>query len=292
MGSFEYFQPANLTEALDLLASYGKSAVVMAGGTDVMVTLNAGELSANCIIGISEIKELKVIEEENGMLRIGPLVTMAEIANNRLIKEKFNCLWKAAVMAAGPQVRNLGTIGGNLGTASPAGDFIPPLMALDASLIAVCKSEESVIKITDFFSGPKSTILRADSLIREIRIPFLPKLSASSFVKIGKRKAMSISVASAAAVVSTSTDKMKFVDVKIALGSLAPTVVRAKKLEERLRGRPIDQKEIAEAAEMVREAIKPMTDGRATAWYREEVSCSLVRKALWDTLSELGVECQ
>jgi len=287
VGSFEYFRPANLSEAMDLLATYGKNAVVMAGGTDVMVTLNAAELSANCIIGISEIKELKFIKEENGVLRIGPLVTTAEIINNKLIKEKFKCLWKAATMTAGPQVRNLGTIGGNLGTASPAGDFIPPLMVLDASLITVSKSEESVIKIADFFSGPKTTILRADSLIREIRIPFLPKIGASSFEKIGKRKAMSISVASVAAVVTASTDKMKFANVKIALGSLAPTVVRAEKVEERLRGRPIDPKEIREAAETVREEIRPMTDGRATAWYRSEVSCSLVRKALWDALSEL-----
>jgi CO/xanthine dehydrogenase FAD-binding subunit len=292
VGSFEYFQPANLSEAMDLLAAYGERAVVMAGGTDVMVALNAGELRANCIIGISEIKELKFIKEENGVLRIGPSVTMAEITNNRLIKEKFNCLWKAAMMAAGPQVRNLGTIGGNLGTASPAGDFIPPLMALDSSLIAVCKSGESVIKIADFFSGPKATTLQADSLIREIRIPFMPKMSASSFEKLGKRKAMSISVASAAAVVTTNTDKTSFANVKIALGSLAPTVVRAQKAEERLRGRPIDQKEISAAAEMVREEIRPMTDGRATAWYRSEVSCSLVRKALWDAISELGVECQ
>ena len=186
MGSFEYFQPANLSEAIDLLAAYGKNAAVMAGGTDVMVALNAGELSANCIISISSIKELRFIKEENDVLKIGPLVTMAEITNNSLIKEKFKCLWKAAMMAAGPQVRNIGTIGGNLGMASPAGDFIPPLMALDASLITVGKGKETVIKIADFFSGPKTTILRADSLIREIHIPFLPKMSASSFQKIGK----------------------------------------------------------------------------------------------------------
>ncbi len=292
MGSFAYFQPKNLGEATDLLATYGESAVLMAGGTDVMVAINSGKLTANCVIGISEIKELKFIKEENDVLRIGPLITMAEMANNGLIKDKFQCLWKAAMMAAGPQVRNLGTIGGNLATASPAGDFIPPLMALDASLITVCKTEETVIKITEFLCGPGATKLRPDSLIKEIRIPVLPIMSASSFQKIGKRKAMSIAVASVATAVTVSTDKTKFANVRITLGSLAPTVVRAEKVEERLRGKTIGAKEISQAAEIVKEEIKPITDGRATAWYRSEVSYSLVKKALWDALSELGVECK
>lgn len=285
MRSMDYYQPTDLQEALHILAGNGPRSVVMAGGTDVMVALNDGVLDKDGLVNLAGLVELQQLQEMPDSLRLGPLLTMAEIARSRVLMEKTTCLSEAALQAASPHVRNLGTIGGNLGTGSPAGDFLPPLMALNARITVSSKNGEKELSLKQFLLGPKKTALMDNEMITAITVPFLLPGSGSSFIKLGKRKALSISIASVAAVVTLSTDGKQFADVRVALGSLAPTVVRSDQVEAALKGRPADEKEIEKAAALVRDEINPITDGRATAWYRLEVAGPLVKKALVGALA-------
>lgn len=288
MSSIEYYKPAGVQEALRVLVEKGPRAVVMAGGTDIMVALNEGTLDKDCLVILPGMDQLGQMSETAEGLSLGPLVTMAELARSPLVMEKAGCLSEAALKAASPQVRNLGTIGGNLGTGSPAGDLLPPLMVLNARVSISSLKGEYELTLDKLLVGPKETALSYEELITAVYLPVLPPGSGSSFVKLGKRKALTISIASAAAVVTVSADGKRFTDVRVALGSLAPTVVRARKVEEALVGQPVEEKVIEKASALVKEHVSPITDGRATAWYRAEVAGPLVKKSLVAALARVS----
>lgn len=287
MRPFEYLAPDSVAEALDMLAKFGPKAVVMAGGTDVVVALNERSIHPEYVIHISKLDELRYIKRDDGCFRIGPLTTMNELAESKLVQESLTALAEAAENSAAPQVRNLGTIGGNLGTASPAGDQVTALVALGAVIKLASRRGETEVPVEDFLVGPKKNILAKDQLITEIIIPSLPPNSGSAFQKLGKRKAMSISIASAAAALTVSADGKVLENIRVAMGSLAPTVVRARKFEAALRGKAVDLSEIKKAANLVLEDIEPITDVRASAWYRKEVAGALAARSVENALANL-----
>jgi len=287
MKPFKYLAPNCVSEAVGLLAEYGEKSVIMAGGTDVVVQLNERSISPEYVIHLDKIEELKFIKQDENSVRIGPRVTMFELEDSELIRENFTALAQAAEESAAPQVRNMGTIGGNLGTASPAGDLVTALMALDAQIKILSSQGERICPVEKFLTGPKKNILNKNELITEIIIPKLPPNSASAFQKLGKRKAMSISIVSAAASVTLDEKGSLIKDVKVSLGSVAPTVVRAKKFEDALKGKGIDMSNIKNAIDLIKEDIKPITDGRATAEYRLEVAGVLAARCLENSLTYL-----
>jgi carbon-monoxide dehydrogenase medium subunit len=287
MRPFQYLAPESVAEALDMLAEFGPRAMVMAGGTDVVVALNEGSVHPECIIHLSKLDELRHIKRDDGCFRIGPLTTMNELAESKLVQENLTALAEAAASSAAPQVRNLGTIGGNLGTASPAGDLVTALVALGAAVKLASRRGEAEVPVEEFLVGPKKNILARDQLITEIKIPSPPPNSGSAFLKLGKRKAMSISIASAAAALTVSGDGKVIEEIRVAMGSLAPTVVRARKFETALRGMAADPEAVKRAADLVREDIEPITDVRASAWYRKEVAGVLAARSVEGALAKL-----
>ncbi len=257
----------------------GRDAVLLAGGTDVMTQLNRdGTARGMSIVHIGGIQELKEICRRDGELYIGALVTAAQLAASPAVCDLAPALAQAAAASAGPQVRNRATIGGNIGTASPAGDLITALWALDATLMIAGPMGIRQQHINEVVVGVKRTSLARDEMITEIRIPRQNKVSA--FEKMGKRSAMTISFASVACALQIDTAAGKIASARVAIGAAAPTTVRATALEQALEGMALDGEEIRRAAVLAREAICPSTDQGASRWYRMEVVAPLAAKTI------------
>ncbi|MGA3127335.1 MAG: molybdopterin cofactor-binding domain-containing protein [Candidatus Korobacteraceae bacterium] len=290
MKPFEYLSPTTVREALEQTAKLRSRAMVMAGGTDVMVWLNARQANPEHVIDLSKLRDLQFIRQEEGGTRIGALTTFAELIKSETVSKQAAALADAARNSAGPQVRNLATIGGNLGTASPAGDLILALVVLDAKVKVQSLRGERTLSLDQFLIGPKQNCLAKDELIIEIILPPLPAKSGSAFQKMGNRHAMTIAIASAATAVTLSADGKTFTSVRVALGSVAPTVVRAKQFEQALQGKPATVEEIAKARQLVQANISPITDIRGQAWYRREVAGVLAARSVEDALAAaLGI---
>ncbi|MCL5734284.1 MAG: FAD binding domain-containing protein, partial [Actinobacteria bacterium] len=198
MRAFEYLAPKSIEEALDVLSKVGNKAMVMAGGTDLIVWMQRHEISPKHVVHLDNLDELRYVREEDGYLRVGALTTQAELAKSRLVGERATALSLAARSCAGPAVRNLATIGGNLGTATPAGDLVLAVAALEGAVRLRSVRGERELTMDEFLLGPQQTALAPDEIIIEVAIPLPDGRHGSGFHKLGKRKAMTISTASAA----------------------------------------------------------------------------------------------
>lgn len=267
----------SVQEAVAALAQ-AENGRLVAGGTDVLVSMNGHaapeDLTVVSVGGIGECREIVETEET---IEIGALVTDAKIIESELLKEKAYALWWAAHESAGPQVRNRATIGGNIGTASPAADVVCALEALDAEATIVSSSGERKAKVADIITGVKRTALAKDEMITKLTIP---KGWKSGFVKQGKRSAVTISVVNAAAAVKMNGEVID--DIRVVIGSAAVTHVRAKELEEALKGKAYQAEAVAEAAGAVSYPVSPITDTRAPGWYREKLIPVLAKRAVME----------
>lgn len=281
---FKYYRAKTLEEALSWLKGVKGKTHVVAGGTDFLVKVRKGQITPENIVDISSIKELNYIKEDKEAIKIGALTKHNEIVGSQIIKEKAHILTDAESMIGSVEIRNRGTIGGNLCNASPAADTAPPLMVLDAKLKILSQEKERIVSITEFFLGPGKTVLKSDEMLAEIQIP-LPSHSGSCFMKLGRRNTFTLSVVAVAVLVSLEADRFK--DVRIALGSVAPTPIRARKTEGFLVGKEASEEWIEEAAEAVEGEVKPITDVRGTAEYRTEMSKVLTKKAILEALQEI-----
>ena len=276
--SFNYLVPSTIDEAIDHLRSL-EDAVILAGGTDLIVAMKLKGLRPKNVISMKKLKgQLSYIVKDADEVRIGALTCFHDIEKSPLIKEKFEVLHEAVTQIASYQIRNIATIGGNLCNASPAADSAPPLMVLGAKLIIAGPSGERGVPIERFFVGPGRTVLEKGEILKEIVIPIMPENSGASFVKLGRRKSEDISVASAAAFVLLEGNTIK--DVRIALGSVAPTPIRAYNAEREILGKEISPSLLERAGEKAKEECSPITDVRASAEYRREMVRVLTRKAL------------
>jgi len=231
---FKYLRPKSFEEALELLDKYGEQAKLLAGGTDLIVKMKDDVVKPKYVIDLSRLEELKFISKEDGVIKIGALTTLREIETSPIIRENVHVLSDAVEKMASWQIRNLGTIGGNLCNASPAADTAPPLLVLEAELKLTSSEGERTVPIDQFFTGPGETILKNNELLTEIQIPIMSNHAGTAFLKLGRRFAHTLSIVSVATLVVVEDDVFK--DVRIALGSVAPTPVRAKKTEDRFRG--------------------------------------------------------
>ena len=282
---FKYLRPKNLEEALNLLDKYGEQAKLLAGGTDLIVKMKDRVIEPKYIIDLSNLKELRFISKENGVIRVGALTTLREIETSPLIQDHVCVLSDAVGKMASWQIRNLGTIGGNLCNASPAADTAPPLLILEAKLKLNSPEEERIVPVEQFFTGPGETILKNNELLTEIQIPIIPDNSGAAFLKLGRRAAHTLSIVSVATLAIVEDNVFK--DVRIALGSVAPTPIRARKTENKFRGLPATEDVIEENCGCVMEDINPISDVRASAEYRKEMSIVLTKRALFEALSRV-----
>lgn len=273
---FDYVAPSSLSEALKLLRDYQDRAKVLAGGTDLVVRLKKRLAFADVIIDLNRVSDLSFIEPIGDRLHIGGLTRLAQVKESPMVKEKALALAQAISIMASPPIRNRGTIGGNLCNSSPAADTAPPLLVLDASVKLQSADGERVVPLSQFFVGPEENVARADEILTEVMIPL--QEGKSAFSKLGRRKAFTLSVVSVAAYAMANNGK--FDEVRVALGAVAPTPIRSLKVEKALTGGDVSEKTIQKSAELVKMEVNPITDVRASAEYRREMSYVLTKRVL------------
>ena len=276
----EYFQPQALDDALALLARYGEGARIVAGGTDIIVELSRGIRPTSTLIDVTAIPGLRHVALTDGRISLGALTTHNDVVASPLCRQRALPLAQACWEVGAPQIRTRGTIAGNLITASPANDTITPLVALDAEIVLASASGERKLRLGDFYLGVRRTALAPDELLREIRFPAMVENQRGRFVKLGLRRAQAISVIDAAVVLTFDVDVVS--EARIALGSLAPTIVRARTSEDFLVGKRLTPEVCFEAAALACAAVSPIDDVRGTAAYRLQTLHNLLARALED----------
>jgi CO/xanthine dehydrogenase FAD-binding subunit len=272
----EYRTPSSLKEALAILKDYQGKAKLLAGGTDLIPKMKKRAIVVDLLIDLNRIPGLSGIELRKDGLHIGGLARLAEIEGSPLAQEKAPALVQAIHIMACPPIRNRGTITGNLCTASPAADTAPPLLVLNASVRMQSSSGERIVPLADFFLGPGETVKRPDEMLTEVILPI--EEGHSAFLKLGRRKAFTLSIASAAAFAKIRGGKME--EVRVALGAVAPTPLRGRKVEEALKGKEANEENIAQAAEWIKNEVRPISDVRASAEYRRDMSYVLTKRVL------------
>ena len=276
----QYFQPQSLDDALALLARYGEGARIIAGGTDVIVELSRGIRPTSTLIDVTAIPGLRHIGSSDGTISLGALTTHNDVVASPLCRARALPLAQACWEVGAPQIRTRGTIAGNLITASPANDTITPLIAFDAEIVLASARGERVLRLNDFYLGVRRTALARDELVREIRFPAMREDQRGRFVKLGLRRAQAISVIDAAVVLTFEDDVVS--EARIALGSLAPTIVRAEMAQDFLIGKNLKSEVCAEAAALACAAVSPIDDVRGTAAYRLQTLYNLLARTLED----------
>jgi carbon-monoxide dehydrogenase medium subunit len=278
----DYFAPKSVSEALSLLARYGEHAKVIAGGTDVMVDIKYKE-EPGCLVNIKRIPGIAGIRENGGSLLIGPLATIRDIETSKLVRERLPLLWESCHQFASLQIRNTATIGGNICRASPSGETLAPLLALEAKVRLAFSDGEKTEGFSSFFQGPGKTSLGSKGILTEIEVPYPANGSRGVYLKHAVRGAMDIAMVGVAVLVTPDAAKNKMQDVRIGLGAVAPTPIRAAKTEALLRGKPVTAALLKEAAAMAASESSPISDQRSSAEYRRWIVEALTRRGLQQT---------
>jgi carbon-monoxide dehydrogenase medium subunit len=274
MRRFEYFEPGTLAEAVALLGQHRGRAQALAGGTDLLVELKEQLRRADCVVNIKKIPGIGTLSfDARTGLRIGALVTAREIELSDAVLRHYVSLAQAARELGSIQVRNRATIVGNVCRASPSADTLPPLIADGAEVVIEGRAGRRSLPLEDFFTGPGKTVLAPDELVTELRVPAPAPRTGKVYIKHGRRKAMELATVGVAVSLSDS-------DLRIVLGAVAPTPIRARRAEEILRGKKIDDAAIERAAQAAVKEARPISNVRASAAYRREMVGVLTRRAL------------
>jgi carbon-monoxide dehydrogenase medium subunit len=283
MSVSNYFTPGSIKEAVGLLSQYGEKAKVISGGTDLHMQMKHRELSPEILISISGIPELNYIRyEESGGLRVGVSTSLAEIAGSPLVRSRFRLFADAAGMLGNPTIRNQATLGGNLCNAAPSADTAPPLLVMGARVKTIGKDGEKVIPVADFFKGPGMTALARGHLLTEIQIPNLPSGSGGAYLKEKRREGADLAVVGVAALVVLKGGLIS--DIRIALGAVAPTPIRAGIAEEILKGNKLNDALLDKAGQAALETAAPIDDVRSSAEYRKKLVAVLTRRAVTEAV--------
>jgi CO/xanthine dehydrogenase FAD-binding subunit len=269
-----------LTEAVSLLASSPGGWRPFAGGTDLMVLLEAGRLPEGRYLGLWKLRELGGIEDRDDAIVLGALTTYTDVLSHPTLQQQFPLLCRAAAETGGVATQNRGTIGGNIANASPAADTPPALLVYDAALELVSMRGTRRVPYDTFHLGYKKMDLAADELIARIVLPKRPAAWRQYYRKVGTRRAQAISKVCLAAAIDLDKSAGHARDVRIALGSVAPVPVRARQAEAALRERPLDRTTLAAAQRALASDISPIDDLRSTARYRLAVAQNLLGECL------------
>jgi aerobic carbon-monoxide dehydrogenase medium subunit len=280
MNRFEYLEARTVPEAISLAGQYEGTRLV-AGATDVLVRWRQGVWQPRYVLNIKRIPGLDGVSysPETG-LSLGTLVTVRTLERHPLIRQHYPALTQAATTFAGVQIRHLATVGGNVCNASPSGDTLPALLAYGTECRLVGPAGERLVPLESFFLGPGRTALQPAEMLVELRLPPAPPHTGALYITHSPRSAMDISTVGVAAVVSLDGQEGVCRDVRIALGAVAPTVVRARSAEALLRGQRLEAERMQQAARAAMEEARPIDDIRGTAHHRRAIVESLTRRTL------------
>jgi len=275
-----YIMVESLEEAVAALYEWGEEGRIIAGGTDLILEIQREmRPKIKTIIDVTKIPGLEEIyEDESGVIHIGPLATHHHVVASDLIRKKAYVLTQASWGVGSPQLRNRGTVVGNLVTASPANDTIGPLMALDAKLALLSKRGERIVPLSDFYTGVRKTVMEPDELVTDIFFDAPGPEIRSYFTRIILRKAVAISVTNASIVLRWNDERVY--DVNITLGAAAPTIIHAEVAEAYLEGKTLTDETINEACRLAADAARPISDLRGSAEYRKYMLSVLVKRGL------------
>ncbi len=286
MKRFEYLEAKTVRQAISMLQRYGENARIVAGSTDFLVRWRAGDWNPDHVINIQRVAGLgRITYSARNGLRIGALVTVRTLEQNPAVRRHYPALAAAAASFAGVQVRNLATVGGNICNASPSGETIPALLVFGSECKIVGPDGERVVALDKLFTRPGQTVLQPGELLTEIRVPNPGRNTGSHYVKHSPRGAMDIATVGVASLVTLDGRRGPSSEVRIALGAVAPTPVRAYSAEDSLRGKSIDQGLIDAAAKIARDGVRPIDDIRGTAAHRQEIVGVLTRRTLEQALN-------
>lgn len=285
ISTIEVHSPRTLAEAYEVLRQRSPHLQVLAGGTDLMVSLNLRLIAPREILNIWGLDELRGIRWQDDRLRIGALTTYTQIIRSPLVAEHCPILVDAAKTIGAIQTQNRGTIGGNVVNASPAGDTLPVLAAFDATLEVGSHRGVRWVPFTSFYIGYRKTVLEPDELLLAIHVPPRPPDEHLFFYKLGTRRAQAISKVVMAAKARINCAQT-IESIQIGLGSVAPTVIRARRTEALLTGQLLTPTLIEQAKETIRQEIRPITDFRSTEAYRRFATGNLLGQFLRQLLTD------
>ena len=284
--SFEYLRPKTVPEALAMLQQYGDEAKILSGGQSLIPMMKLRLARPGFLIDINRIAGLSYVKEEGGYLKIGGLTREAELEASPVVRSKYPILLDTAHVIADPQVRNMATVGGNLAHGDPANDHPATMAALGAQVVATGPKGERVIPIENFFVSLFTTALQHEEILTEIRIPVPPPRSGGAYFKL-ERKVGDFATAAVAAQL-TLDDKGVCQKVGIGLTNVGPTPVKARKAEEFLRGKKLDEANIDQAAQLAAEESEPSADLRGPVEYKKGLVKELAKRALSRAIERAG----
>lgn len=277
---FEYLEPETVEEAISNLDSH-ENAALMSGGTDLLIAMKKDEVQPDYVINLRTVEELSKIKEEENELIIGPTSTFKEINASEKVKKHFDILSIAASEVGGVQVKNMGTIGGNLSTASPVSSTGSPLLTLEAEVRLEEPNHERTMKLEDFFTGPKQSKLKPNEIMTEIKVPYSDH-TGYSYEEV-KRVSEDLGKITVAVLMKRDGDRIEY--CRIGLGAVAPTPIRARESEKLLKNSEYSEELLGKVESKISEEISPIDDVRSTAEYRERVTGQVVKdgiKKAWE----------
>lgn len=273
----EYFDPTHLDEALGLLAQYGDEAKVVAGGQSLMVMLRQGLIEPAVLIDLGRIAPLRDVDRHDGVLRLGAMTTIRTIEMDPAIRAQFPTLAQAAGAVGPMQIRNMGTVGGNVSHNGLGADLPPALLALEARALIAGPSGTREVSLDEFFTGYFETCVAPDEIVTAFSVPTPPRASSGAYLKFSSR-AVDTSIVGIAVVLEREDATVR--DVRIAIGGVGPVPFRARRAEASLRGVVWSERALGEAGEIAAQEAAPMSDVHASAGYRKWLVRVLVPRAL------------
>ena len=282
MNDFAFHAPDTLDEALGLLARHGADAKIMAGGTSLTTLLKQSLIAPDHVVSLHRVRECRAIEASDGVLRIGGLATQRDAELSPVVQERAPLLAEAYRRVATVRIRNVATVGGCVAQADPAMDPPPSLLILGASVVAKSVRGERVIPIAEVYADYYETTLEPDEIVTELRVPAQPADAAWTYVKYLPRTEDDYATVSVAAIGRAEGGSVA--DVRVALGAVGPTAIRASVVEDALAGQPVSADALREASQAVADIVDPTDDPRGSAWYKRDMSVVFTRRALEQVL--------
>lgn len=283
---FSYLKPKDLQEACRMLAEHGDKARIFAGGTDLLIQMQHGSVHPDYIIGVSNIPHTDYIHIDQQQLVIGANVKLAAMGQDPQVQHYFPALAYAVSVTASVQIRNMGTVVGNVCNASPSADTPTPLLVYEAKVVVIHPAGERVLPLNEFFRGPGVTALEPGEVVKELILPLPSKRSGSSYQKLSARSKVDIAAIGVSAFLQVDETEV-VTRARIALGAVAPVPKRISQAEKCLEGKPLTPGLIEKAAQIARDEARPITDVRATAAYRKKMVEVLTQRALTNSMDQI-----